>query len=147
LRTTTSFSPDRKLILVRSELWGPLGPAKLRLAFDPGATITLIIPSALDILGYSPLDGTKITTTTGVVEEQLGYEIHVHRFAALGFAFTDFLVNAQDLHERAGIHGLLGLNFLRHFNYEVRSEEGLIHLEAIPSRVTPAGPSPAGGGP
>lgn len=111
------------------------------MAFDPGATVTLIVPGVLDELGYSPLDGKTISRTTGVVDEQLGYEIHVKRFAALGFAFTNFVVNAQDLHERAGIHGLLGLNFLRHFNYEIRSAEGLMHLEAVASRVTAEGPA------
>ena len=109
MRTTTTFRPDRKLILLRAQLWGPLRAANLRMAFDPGATVTLIVPGVLDELGYSPLDGKTISRTTGVVDEQLGYEIHVKRFAALGFEFTNFLVNAQDLHERAGIHGLLGL--------------------------------------
>ena len=33
------------------------------------------------------------------------------------------------------IQGLLGLNFLRRFNYEVRSEEGRILAERIPGRV------------
>ena len=80
------------------------------MAFDPGATITLIVPFVLDSMGYGPLDGLTITTTTGVVDEQQSYDIPVRRFEALGFAFTKFIVNAQDLHERAGIHGLLGLN-------------------------------------
>jgi len=38
-------------------------------------TITLIVPSVLDTLGYSPLDGIGITTTTGVVDEQQGYDL------------------------------------------------------------------------
>lgn len=53
----------------------------------------------------------------------------MQRFGTLGFELTDFIVNAQDLHERAGIHGLVGLNFLRQFNYEIRSKEGVIRLE------------------
>jgi hypothetical protein len=38
-------------------------------------------------------------------------------------------VHAHDLPEGFGIHGLLGLGFLRHFNYEIRSREGRIRVE------------------
>lgn len=50
----------------------------------------------------------------------------VGRFSALGFALTDFRIHVHDLPETLGIQGLLGLSFLRKFNYEIRSEEGRI---------------------
>ena len=71
------------MILVRGRLWGPLGATYLRMAFDPGATISLVVPSVLDTLGYNPRNGTSITFTTGVVDEQAGYEIPVRKFAVL----------------------------------------------------------------
>jgi hypothetical protein len=37
------------------------------------------------------------------------------------------------LPEGFGIDGLLGLSFLRHFNYEIRSAEGRISADRIPS--------------
>jgi hypothetical protein len=38
-------------------------------------------------------------------------------------------VHAQDLPEGWGIEGLVGLTFLRQFNYEIRSLEGRILVE------------------
>jgi predicted aspartyl protease len=126
---TTRFRPNANLILITARIWGPLGETGLRFALDTGATETLVVPDILDGLGYSARDGIKITLVSGVVEEQTGYELPVHRFSALGFELSEFLVNVQDLPPRAGIDGLLGLNFLRGFNYEVRSKEGLIRVE------------------
>lgn len=51
------------------------------------------------------------------------------RFTALGFTFADFLVHAFDLTDRADIDGLIGLDYLKQFNYEVRSAEGRILVE------------------
>jgi len=48
------------------------------------------------------------------------------RFAALGFTTKDFRVHVHDLPEGIGIDGLLGLSFLKQFNYEIRSAEGRI---------------------
>jgi hypothetical protein len=40
-------------------------------------------------------------------------------------------VHVHDLPEGIGIDGLLGLSFLRYFNYEVRSQEGRILIDRI----------------
>lgn len=50
----------------------------------------------------------------------------VMRFAALGFTLINFRIHVHDLPETLGIQGLLGLSFLREFNYEIRSAEGRI---------------------
>jgi hypothetical protein len=50
----------------------------------------------------------------------------VTRFSALGFTLTNFRIHVHDLPDTLGIQGLLGLSFLRQFNYEVRSAEGRI---------------------
>ncbi len=49
--------------------------------------------------------------------------IRVARFRALGHELPDFRVDAHDLPEGYGIDGLLGLSYLRQFNYEIRSGE------------------------
>ena len=61
----------------------------------------------------------------------IGYMLRVTRFTSFGFTFSDFAVHVHDLPEGIGIDGLLGLSFLRHFNYEVRSQEGRILLDRI----------------
>ena len=63
------------------------------------------------------------------VGREQGYLIRVARFACLGHHSTEYRVHAHDLPEGWGIEGLIGLSFLRQFNYEVRSVEGRILVE------------------
>jgi hypothetical protein len=88
-------------------------------------------PEILDHLGYSPRQGDAITTVRSVVAEEPGYLIRVARFRALGHEFRDFRIHAHDLPTGWGIEGLLGLSFLRHFNYEIRSAEGRILADRL----------------
>lgn len=60
-----------------------------------------------------------------------GYTLRVTRFAALGFAIPDFRVHEFDLPQGFGIDGLLGLSFLRQFNYAIRSAEVRILVEPV----------------
>jgi hypothetical protein len=53
----------------------------------------------------------------------------VKRFSALGFIVPDYRIHVFDLAAGYGIDGLIGLSFLKQFNYEVRSIEGRILVE------------------
>lgn len=118
--------------MVQGVVWGVGGRRKeLRLVVDTGAAETIVAPGILDELGYSARQGEAITVTRSTVGKEPGYLIRVARFRAFGFEFTDFRVNALDLPEEYPINGLLGLGFLRHFNYEVRSSEGRIQAARI----------------
>lgn len=55
------------------------------------------------------------------------------RFSALGFTVPDFRIHVFDLAAGYGIDGLIGLSFLRQFNYDVRSADGLIRVERVAS--------------
>jgi len=101
------------------------------LAFDTAATQTHIIPDILDDIGYGPRDGEKVTSITSAIGEEPGYMMRVAKFSALGFTANDFRIHVHDLPETLGIQGLLGLSFLRQFNYEVRSVEGRILASRI----------------
>jgi len=125
----TPFDPDDKLIIIYVQIFGPLGDAKCRFALDCAASTTLVVPGVLDALGYSPLTGDRVSTVTSAIGIEQGYLRSVSRIRALGCEHADFEVNASDLHEDAGIDGLLGLNFLRNYNYEIRSKEGVIRIE------------------
>ena len=48
------FDPQRGLVIVRAELWGPSGSAVLRLALDTGATSTVVNVGMLVALGFDP---------------------------------------------------------------------------------------------
>ena len=70
--------------------------------------------------------GDTITSVRSAIGKEPGYMLRVARFASFGFSLPDFAVHVHDLPEGFGIDGLLGLSFLRHFNYEVRSHEARI---------------------
>lgn len=124
--TVTAFDPNADLIFVDAELSGPLGAQKYRFVLDTACGETLVTPESVDKLGYSARQGDSMTAVTTALGREPGYRLCVSRFIALGHAFTNFRVNVHDLPEESGIDGLIGLNFLRAFNYEIRSKEGRI---------------------
>lgn len=127
----TRFDPSDSLIIVHATIWGPLGHKGLRLAFDTAATQTHVVPEFLDEIGYGPRHGDRITSITSAIGDEPGYMMPVTRFAALQFTLTNFRIHVHDLPETLGIQGLLGLSFLRQFNYEIRSAEGRILASRI----------------
>jgi hypothetical protein len=86
--------------------------------FDPGNDLIIVRAWLHGPRGQRPLSlafDTAASETHIVPEiiDDLGYS-HVH-----------------DLPDGIGIDGLLGLSFLRHFNYEVRSQEGRICIDRV----------------
>ena len=129
----TKFNPHRDLIFVPGRVWGSRGEARrrLRLVLDTGAAETILIPEVLDELGYSPRDGEQITVMRSAVGREHGYMARVARLTCLGHREDDCRVHVQDLPEDWEIDGLLGVTFLRRFNYEIRPAEGRILVERI----------------
>ena len=128
--TITDFTRDEQgTIIVWAYLEGPNGSLDVRLALDTGAAMTLVLPEVLDDLGYSARDGDKITriSTANEAPEQ-GYRLRVRRFHALGFGFLDFRIHAHELPDY-GVEGLLGMDFLGKFDFEVLISEQRIRLE------------------
>ena len=80
------------------------------------------------MIGYGPRDGFRRTKVHTAIGEEKGYALRVAEFTVLGFTLTSFPVNIFDLgHD--DIDGLLGMNFLSDFNYEIRSSERRILIE------------------
>jgi predicted aspartyl protease len=125
----TRFDPAGSLIIVRGWATGPTRQTDVRLAIDTAAAETILTPEVIDRLGYSPRHGESFTKIRSAVAEEPGYMLRIDRLRALGHELTDFRVDVHDLPEGYGIEGLLGLSFLRQFNYEVRSVEGRIRVE------------------
>jgi predicted aspartyl protease len=126
----TRFDPTADLMIVPGRIWGPRGEGpRLNMVVDTGSAETVVIPEVLDELGYSARTADRITVMRSAVGREEGYLIRVQRFASLGFQFSDFQIHAHDLPEGWGIHGLLGLTFLRHFNCEIRLREGRLLID------------------
>ena len=133
--TSLRFNPDGDLIRVPAVVAGNGRRTNVRLAFDTGSTETLLMPHVIALLGYGEQDAIRRTVIRGPCGSEPGYILRVGRFTALGFSILDFVVHAHDLPADHGIDGLLGLSFLRHFNDEIRSVEGIIKIEraALPA--------------
>ena len=131
----TRFPPGSDLIIVPAFVSGPNGTrARLEMVFDTGASLTVVAPAVLDRLGYNPRNAEGRTRIRSAIGEEPGYLIRVLRLRALGHEFGDFRVHAHDLPDGFGIDGLLGLDFLRRFNFEVRCNEGRVLLQRLPVR-------------
>lgn len=132
--TVTEFTRDKQgLIIIWGTLEGPLGARDVKLILDTGAAMTLILPEVLDDLGYSARDGENISRISTANEApELGYRLRVRRFQALGVGVRDFRIHAHDL-PSYGVEGLLGMDFLAQFDFEVRISEQRIRLEQVGS--------------
>ena len=135
--TETRFDPSSDLVIVRARIWSRHHgqAAWLNLALDTGSSETVIRASAADDLGYGARDGEATTTVRSALGKEHGYTLRVARFAALGYTIPEFRLHVFDLAEGFGIDGLLGLSFLRQFNYTVRSEEGRLLVEPVGTMV------------
>ncbi len=122
----TYFETSQKLIFVTGTIKGPRAASQVRLVLDTGASETLIVPEVAEEIGYGPRDGEGRTTVSSALGKEHGYRLRVAQLSTLGFSLRNYPVNVFDLAESDDIHGLIGLSFLKLFNYEVRSEEGRI---------------------
>ncbi len=130
IKLSSPFDYDDDLILIEVKLRGPRGTVRPRLVLDTGAAVTTLLPEIVDEVGYSARDGNKISRVRSAIGEEHGYSLHLAEFSALGVTTPNFMVNVFDLgHE--GFDGLLGMNFLRHFNFEVRPADLRILVELI----------------
>jgi predicted aspartyl protease len=127
--TIIPFDPSGLMIIVKAHVWGPLRDTDLNLVLDTGSTQTLIQPHIMDALGFNPRDAISITGVYSATGKEQGYTIKVPQFSALGFTRTSFPIHVFDLAEHYEIDGLIGLSFLRHYDYTVRSIAGQILIE------------------
>ena len=121
---------DGDLIIVQPRVTGPRGTTSGRFVLDTGSAVTTMTHEMANALGYSARDGFKRTRVHTATGEETGYALRVAEFTVLHFTMRSFPVNVFDLgHD--DIDGLLGMNFLSEFNYEVRSAEHRLLVEKI----------------
>ena len=102
------------------------GPA-VPLLIDTGAAMTVIDAGLLRRLGY-PLDGKRawFATAGGAVSAPV---VSLHRFALGHAAIDELTVGALTMDLGDQVQGLLGMNFLRHFNFHIDQQSHVLHLD------------------
>lgn len=126
MRAETSFDLVGDLIGVNAVIVGPTGRAEVSLILDTAAVMTTLVPSVAESIGYSSALRVARSVTRTAAAEEHGYIVRTE-LSTLGFTMPDHRVVVADL--GYGIDGLLGINFLRHFNIEIRFAERRILVE------------------
>ena len=126
MKSETSFDLDGDLILVDAVVVGPTG--RVQLVLDTGATLTTLVPSIAEAIGYSAATSIKPTVTRTAAADERGYLVQLVELTTLGVTVPGVHVDVADL--GYGVDGVLGMNFLLDFNIEIRPAESA----AFPSR-------------
>lgn len=131
MRSETSFELDGDLIIVDAIAVGPRRHAGVRLVLDTGAALTTLIPAIAEAIGYTSAArvARSVMRTAAAVEH--GYIVRLVQLSTLGFTIPDVHVHVAVADLGHGIDGVLGMNFLRDFNFEVRPADQRIVVERI----------------
>jgi len=112
----------------RVEFHGPTGIREIDMILDTGAVYTVIAWDVAKDIGYDPavsLLRMPIVTANGVIEAPM---ITVDAIQVAELRVQNVEVICHDIPEIAGIEGLLGLSFLRHFRTVVDYTTGNLEI-------------------
>lgn len=116
------------LIVSNVKIVGPKGLVRVDLIFDTGAAFTALSWSVLKVIGYDPAvvpERQEIITANGVIEVP---KLRVDSIAVRDTEAREVEVICHDIPELAGIRGLLGLSFLKHFRTVIDYKQGYLEL-------------------
>ena len=116
------------LIIRNVRILGPKGSVKVDMIVDTGAALTAISWSDLKLVGYDPAivaERQEIITANGIIEVP---KLRVESISVGGAEAGNVEVICHDIPELAGIRGLLGLSFLKHFKTIIDYKQGYLEL-------------------
>jgi predicted aspartyl protease len=98
------------------------------LVLDTGASTTILRESVLHDIGYSPEDLTEFVSFGDASQSHTVPKIVLKSFSLATANVKNLEVLCYSLPEEYGIDGVVGLNFLRHFNLFLNFEQGILTL-------------------
>lgn len=116
------------MVLVVGRLFGPIGWTDPVMSLDTGSSITFFTPELLQEVGLDRAAATvrrPVYTYNGAAELPV---LQVPRLRVFGQEVHDLEVACGELPPQLGLDGVLGLNFLRHFDLRVNFREEYIEL-------------------
>ena len=116
------------IVLSRVKINGPAGVREIDVILDTGAVYTVIAWDVAKDIGYDPAISERrmlIVTANGVIEAPL-ITVESIQLADLRAEAVDVI--CHDIPEIAGIEGLLGLSFLRHFRTLIDYTTGTLEI-------------------
>jgi len=116
------------LVVRNVKVLGPQGFARMDVILDTGAALTVLSWSVLKVIGYDPAvapERQETITANGVIEVP---KLRVQSITVGDAEARDVEVICHDIPELAGIRGLLGLSFLKHFKTVVDYRGGYLEI-------------------
>ena len=123
------FEKPGPLIIVTMRLDNGDKSADVEVALDTGAVTTIVNSSIAEYLGCDPARSQKrrrIVTASGI---EWCSVVHVDRLTACGKTLENLEVICHDLPPATTIRGLLGENFLKHFDLRIDYKGRFIELK------------------
>lgn len=115
------------LVVRNVKIAGPKGSVRVDLVFDTGAAFTVLSWSSLKVIGYDPAvahERQEVITANGVIEVP---KLRVDSITVGDAEAREVEVICHDIPKLAGVRGLLGLSFLKHFKTVIDYRQG--HFE------------------
>jgi len=91
------------------------------MAIDTGARVTVIAPRLAEEVGIELARLEPNVELFGVAGSAWAVEVQLRRVSILGLAVENVRAICHPLPPRLGLDGILGLNFLEHFNPSIHS--------------------------
>jgi len=116
------------MVLVVGDFYSPTRRVRTILLLDTGSSITTLTPQAIRRLGFDPQKPHRVQRTHiwgGTREVPI---LVIPRVRVFGQEVRDLEVAYGDLPPALRIDGVLGLNFLRHFDLRINFREEYIEL-------------------
>jgi len=116
------------LIVRNVKIIGDKGFVKVDMILDTGAAFTALSWADLKVIGYDPAvvpGRQEIITANGVIEVP---KLKVDCVAVRNAEAREVDIICHDIPELAGIRGLLGLSFLKHFRTVIDYKEGYVEI-------------------
>ena len=110
---TQPFDPHEDLVVVESELLGPLGSTTVYLAVDTGATMTTLNVAPLRSVGHDPSSSSSLIEIATASGREHVPSVSVDCIKAMGHERSGFPVPAHTLPLSTGVDGLLELDYMQ----------------------------------
>ncbi len=123
------FDPEQPVIVLDVTLQGTAGrKRRVRMAFDTGATYTMIPWEIAEALGYEPERSKEKVTLVTASGIEAAPVVTIKRVGVLGEYLENVPVVCHDLPARSYVVGLLGTTVLKHFKITIDYRKGVLEL-------------------
>lgn len=120
---------DVGVVLVMGRFFAPDAVKDLSIALDTGSSLTVLTPQAVRELKMDPERPLEYRRTFVWRNSYQAPILLIPRLRVFGREVRDLEVACGDLPPALNIDGVLGLNFLRHFDLRVNFREKYIELQ------------------